>query len=755
MQASAIADVSYFFFYNRRPPRRAIKQAVEGADPVPTKRHHPAPEPASAPEGASGSGTGTGMGEPSSQASSSLQDSFVHSAKMGVVSTVPETVGLGESLYMALNPSMERQRFLSRLPIPGQYPLQPTLASWPQHAVHKGNLRRSLSFAGFPTGLREEYLLSRELPEAEKQLDTPNAITTPLTLQDNQDNVAKSEEWRPQMQEEHTNWPIVHTTSPFQSAPIQHLQPHEILCYDKGIDSEQTSALSRDHQFTGSEQRSHHQFTGSEQRSHHQFTGSEQRSHHQFTGSEQRSHHQFTGSEQRSHQKLKGQSGSSSAEFLSGPQSLRGPNEGHCFDKGQILSPASSSHKQSPAPPKYRWKGKGNWRSFLKDADDVRLKPEDTEHFLKEYGEVVAPMLCDTTAAFSVWAHKLAYIHPPEGCQFPLQRNHHNHNENYASLYILREPLVDMEAQVVAYPLTPSDGNALTPSDGKKGRFIVLFRGTAQTPAWYWDNQTGGYQFEPVGWKSDFDWRGVAFASFEKVLPRLKKWYGEWANEDGITFIGHSMGGALALRAMSRRAEGLRGRSKDEAFIYSSAGVDFFCAVRLSHQFDERAVKFVWHKDDIVPKAGHFPHVSGIRVSSGHKDGFPELRDNGPQSSLRHGEGPRHTIPFLAVHKGWGEKVDTERRRHYRDNVLSMIPHRALGALRGSPFGAALGCILDGVAKYKAEKKLIRITARPFVMDHVGLVLVSEGIKENLAEMSMVHQYKVHVTIFVKPNGGE
>ncbi|KAF9324654.1 hypothetical protein BGZ91_002828 [Linnemannia elongata] len=127
------------------------------------------------------------------------------------------------------------------------------------------------------------------------------------------------------------------------------------------------------------------------------------------------------------------------------------------------------------------------------------------------------------------------------------------------------------------------------------GRFIVLFRGTAQTPAIYMDPISRRLRFEPSGWKPDFDMIGVAFSSFEEILPSLKQWYKDWATEDGITFIGHSLGGALALRAMSQRALELyqqsREQSKDVAFIYSSAGVDPFTSARLSRQFDKQAIR--------------------------------------------------------------------------------------------------------------------------------------------------------------------
>ncbi|KAG0015574.1 hypothetical protein BGZ81_011602 [Podila clonocystis] len=65
-----------------------------------------------------------------------------------------------------------------------------TLDHESQHAFHEGSLRRVQSFAGFPTGLREEYLLPRELPAAEEECDTMVKVAPRLKFVDYDEQIA-------------------------------------------------------------------------------------------------------------------------------------------------------------------------------------------------------------------------------------------------------------------------------------------------------------------------------------------------------------------------------------------------------------------------------------------------------------------------------------------------------------------------------------------------------------------------------------
>ncbi|KAK5809427.1 hypothetical protein F5H01DRAFT_323679 [Linnemannia elongata] len=99
----------------------------------------------------------------------------------------------------------------------------------PQHAFQEGRLRRVQSFAGFPTGLREEYLLPRKLSPAEGECDATDMVVPRLEFEEYDELIAAiSSERRDYKQNSQTT--IAPDPAPvFLPAPVSHPAPVSIV----------------------------------------------------------------------------------------------------------------------------------------------------------------------------------------------------------------------------------------------------------------------------------------------------------------------------------------------------------------------------------------------------------------------------------------------------------------------------------------------------------------------------------------------
>jgi pimeloyl-ACP methyl ester carboxylesterase len=256
---------------------------------------------------------------------------------------------------------------------------------------------------------------------------------------------------------------------------------------------------------------------------------------------------------------------------------------------------------------------------------------------------------------------------PPEGTPINL----HVTGSSYAPTYTFHAAFVSDAAQVVAHLLVPQG----------KGRLIILFRGTTFCPATY--KTTSGMRLEPTGFAPDTDPIGVGFLSYGHIAKNLEFWITEFGARRNITFIGHSLGGALALRALlACRDKNIGGHSR--AYIFSSVGVDFYTAHCFKYIYpatkSQKSLVAVWHRDDIVAKTGHFPSMNGTEIYCGLDDSFPWLSPS-----------DKHGLPFVALSESWSMAVCMTPREKPAHHVISNL---ARGVVRRA---AAAGQIVDHV----------------------------------------------------------
>jgi pimeloyl-ACP methyl ester carboxylesterase len=285
---------------------------------------------------------------------------------------------------------------------------------------------------------------------------------------------------------------------------------------------------------------------------------------------------------------------------------------------------------------------------------------------------------------------------------------------------------VSHTAEVVAHLLVPSEA----------GRLIILFRGTSPAPATY-RAPDRTLRLEPTGFGPDTDFVGVGFAAHRHIASHLSMWTREFARGRGVTFIGHSLGGALALRAHHAQCSEELGVGSC-AYIYSPAGLDLWTAKIMGRQFSTNAgsIGAAWHQDDFISKTGHFPAMGGVEIRSSPYDSFPHLRG----ASYMSGESARHGLPFLALRIGWKKTVifvPQEKPDHH------FITNLARGAFRRSPIVAAAAQIANQVIKHRHDAflnssgLLISAPFGPECSFRMAPITVCEA--EQLAEMEFRH----------------
>ena len=168
-----------------------------------------------------------------------------------------------------------------------------------------------------------------------------------------------------------------------------------------------------------------------------------------------------------------------------------------------------------------------------------------------------------------------------------------------------------------------------------------LFRGTSPNPAFY--EKDGQTYLEPTSLLTDTDPIGVGYFAYKSIRPKLLEWVGRAKREGrNVVFVGHSLGGTLALRAMHDYGSDLR----TSAYLYNPAGVDIFTRRKEIIKSEKRIVA-MWHQRDLVSKCGLFPKMNGTEIVDNEGDGYKKERERGVMS--------RHGIPYKALNQAWGK----------------------------------------------------------------------------------------------------
>jgi pimeloyl-ACP methyl ester carboxylesterase len=360
---------------------------------------------------------------------------------------------------------------------------------------------------------------------------------------------------------------------------------------------------------------------------------------------------------------------------------------------------------------------------FFEDAVGVRRQQEKKVQFFRDYNIFLAEKFNTTASAFNLWANHLAYIHPPAGTLISLGLPP---EKGYDRLYVFKTAIVSHTAEVVAHLLVPN----------KAGRLIILFRGTAPAPATYMDaDQT--LRLEPTGFGADTDFVGVGFAAHRHIADQISVWTKKFERGRGTTFIGHSLGGALALRAHHAQCDAGPSVSS-RAYVYSPAGLDLWTAKVMESGLSAnlKTIGAAWHQDDFISKTGHFPSMRGIEIRSSPFDSFPHLRG----ASYIVGESDRHGLPFLALWVGWRKTIFFVRREKPDHHLVSNL---ARGAVRRNPIVAAVGQIANRVIRYKHDAflgssgLLMSVPVGPACL--FRMVPFTELERNQLAEMAAKH----------------
>lgn len=169
--------------------------------------------------------------------------------------------------------------------------------------------------------------------------------------------------------------------------------------------------------------------------------------------------------------------------------------------------------------------------------------PATRAEFLDFYAHHVAPALPAEETALQLLATRLSGMYLCPGHSVALRIRHnwdHAPVQAYATEYQVAERLNDTAEGCLAF--------LLRPANDAQARAIILFGGTANGVA----GDVLALQAFPRGLRADFDPRGIGHAAFERNAATLVSWVEqEQAAGREVMLLGHSLGGALAMRAMA------------------------------------------------------------------------------------------------------------------------------------------------------------------------------------------------------------
>jgi alpha-beta hydrolase superfamily lysophospholipase len=152
---------------------------------------------------------------------------------------------------------------------------------------------------------------------------------------------------------------------------------------------------------------------------------------------------------------------------------------------------------------------------------------------------------------------------------------------------------------------------------------------------------------EPSGVNTDFDWVAVGHNAYNAARGAVFELIRHGLNEgaDNFTFIGHSLGGALAMDAMADFARTHPSRADGaQLYITASAGVEETVAAELN-ELPSVNRKASWHARDWVPTAGTYPPCEGVEVKDDDRDEWHT------RSAVA-----THLLPFVSLQVGWNRR---------------------------------------------------------------------------------------------------
>ena len=288
-----------------------------------------------------------------------------------------------------------------------------------------------------------------------------------------------------------------------------------------------------------------------------------------------------------------------------------------------------------------------------------RVNPRLRHDLLFFYNEFIAPSLQTAPAAFQIWAHELAYSHPYQQILSLNLAQTDQVRDLYADKYKAVNRYIGKHG-CVAYLFLPQVSDAVPWASREQG--IILFRGTAfSARAKYNPDQDDvadlpGSLSEPSGLRTDFDWVGIGYHAFSEFKPVLENWCDTATHfsTPHITFVGHSLGGALAMRSLAVYAIRHPERAAESRlYISSSPGIEPEMANAIE-QLPRKNRWASWHVNDRIAHCGHHPTFIGLEFGGAHID---TALDTLPQSlSFR----DKHGIPLASLVSAWGFRCSSE-----------------------------------------------------------------------------------------------
>lgn len=361
----------------------------------------------------------------------------------------------------------------------------------------------------------------------------------------------------------------------------------------------------------------------------------------------------------------------------------------------------------------------GDWRryrAFLKDSNRVRwgTRVQKVNYFTR-YNQEVVPRFSTLEANFQIWAHCLSAVHPPDHQLVDLNVAGGNQRD-YSTQYRFNGTCIKVPAAGCVW-------HYLLPENNPRGRAILLFRGTAPHPATY-RSRRGSLHTEPIGAYADGNIIGVSRLSFERIRPHIAQWLATQSQERRhVTFVGFSLGGALAMRSLlhyATRTPGAFEWEQSELYIFNSPGLENSAAAELTLRFPPAQLRAIWHVDDYVSKTGYYPRTMGTEYSRSHRVSlFDPAQTAATYPRLTHlSVIKRHNLPLLAIEEVWHETIAYAAESVDGAPIVSRHARAITDNIRQSLYGvigaSAIWVVMGGYTLGKTAFSQLRLMPEDF-----------------------------------------
>jgi pimeloyl-ACP methyl ester carboxylesterase len=339
-----------------------------------------------------------------------------------------------------------------------------------------------------------------------------------------------------------------------------------------------------------------------------------------------------------------------------------------------------------------------NYQTFLDASTNIRrASVTEKEAFFHRYNNEVAPRLATLEANFELWAYCLAPAHPPPNTVVNLHVDAARQGD-YATQYRFEATQIRVPAAgCVWHCLVPVENPGGHPGAVIRNRVILLFRGTAQTPA-TWRSHRGSLHTEPIGAYADGNVFGVSKYSFYLIRSSIDAWLAIQSQQRRhVTFVGYSLGGSLAMRSLLHHATRNPPTfewQQSELYMYAAPGLERSASQALTTLFDGdplyRQLHAFWHDRDWVPVTGNYPRTWGFEYSS--IDRPPTPADPTQALAVRRelhslSVQQRHSLPFVALEEGWNVILAYRHESIGGEPVSGGLKHAFTDFTRQIPYG--------------------------------------------------------------------